>query len=408
MTKNTYKPSQKILENYAKVLVNFASGGGKGIKKGEVVHLIAEELAKPLYIELRKAIWRSGGHVISDYRPSNDNDYNVEQDFYLHAAEHQLTFFPHHHLKGMLKQIDHSIFILGTNNVRALQNIDPKKIMQRGKTFKPYMEWRNKKENAGKFTWTLGLYGTEAMAKEAGLSLKEYWQQIIKACFLDDKDPIAKWKVVYQNMEGYREKLNKMPIEKVHVEGPDADLWIKLGEKRAWMGGSGRNMPSFELFTSPDWRGTNGWIKFNQPLYRYGNLVEGIELTFKDGKVIKSKATKNEKLLKQMIATEGADKVGEFSMTDRRFSHITKFMAETLYDENVGGPNGNTHIALGQSYHDCYAGNPDKVSKKTWEKLGYNNSSVHTDIISTAPRTITAHLKNGETKVIYKNGEYQF
>ena len=107
-----------------------------------------------------------------------------------------------------------------------------------------------------------------------------------------------------------------------------------------------------------------------------------------------------------MIATEGADMVGEFSLTDKRFSRITKFMAETLFDENIGGENGNTHIALGNAYHDCYEGDPSKLSKKDWAKLGFNDSSVHTDIISTAPRTVTAHMKDGTTKVIYRNGQY--
>ncbi len=408
MPTKTYRPSQKILANYADVLVNFALGSGKGIKKGEVVHLVVEEFAKPLYIELRKAVWKAGGHVISDYRPSNDTSFNVERDFYLFAQNHHLNFFPNHYLAGLLKQVDHTIVIVGETNLQALKNINPKKIMQRGRTFKPYMEWRNKKENAGKFTWTMALYGNEEQAKEANLGLKEYWQQIIKACFLDEKNPTQKWKSVYANLEKYRQRLNTLSIDRFHIEGPDVDLWIKQGEKRVWNGGSGRNVPSFELFTSPDWRGTNGWIKFNQPLYSYGNLIEGVELEFKNGYVVKSKARKNEKLLRQMIATEGADKVGEFSLTDRRFSHITKFMAETLYDENIGGPNGNTHIALGNSYHDCYRGNPAKVSKKTWEKLGFNNSSVHTDIVSTAPRTVTAYLKNGSVKVIYKNGEYCF
>jgi aminopeptidase len=122
--------------------------------------------------------------------------------------------------------------------------------------------------------------------------------------------------------------------------------------------------------------------------------------------VVKSKAKKNENVLKEMIATRNADKIGEYSLTDRRFSEITKFMAETLYDENIGGRFGNTHLALGNSYHDCYKGEPAKVSKKTWEKLGYNDSSVHTDIISTTDRTVTAYLPNGKTKVIYKDGQY--
>lgn len=401
-----YKPSQKVLEKYADVLVNFALNSGKGIKRGEVVRITAEEYSKPLFLELRKAVWKAGGHVMSDYHPSNDSEYNVEKDFYLHAKEHQINFFPDLHLKGIIDQIDHSIFILSETDKQALEGVDPKLMMKRGEVMKPYREWRDEKENRGKFTWTLALYGTPAMAKEANMSLEEYWQQIIAACFLDDTNPIATWKKLYTKLEIARKKLNALPVEKFHVVGSDVDLWIKYGEKRAWMGGSGRNIPSFELFTSPDWRGTNGWIRFNQPLYRYGNLIEGIELEFKDGVVVRSSAKKNEKVLKQMIATPNADKVGEFSMTDKRFSRITKFMAETLFDENVGGEHGNTHIALGNSYHDCYAGDPSKPTKAQWAKMGYNTSSVHTDMVSTAPRTVTAYLKNGKTKVVYKDGKY--
>lgn len=179
------------------------------------------------------------------------------------------------------------------------------------------------------------------------------------------------------------------------------------GKNRQWLSGRGANIPSFEIFTSPDWRGTEGWIRFNQPLYRYGNVLEGIQLWFKNGRVVKSTATKNEKLLKQMIATEGADKVGEFSLTDKRFSRITKPMAETLYDENMGGPYGNTHIALGASYHDAYTGNVSALTPAQAKKLGFNDSSVHTDIISTTRRTVTAHLHNGDTIVVYKDGQFQ-
>jgi aminopeptidase len=108
-----------------------------------------------------------------------------------------------------------------------------------------------------------------------------------------------------------------------------------------------------------------------------------------------------------MVATENADKVGEFSLTDRRFSRITRFMAETLYDENVGGPFGNTHIALGKSYHDCYDGDPGTVSAEEWQRLGFNESTVHTDIVSTSDRAVTAKLRDGSTRVIYSGGEFQ-
>ena len=110
--------------------------------------------------------------------------------------------------------------------------------------------------------------------------------------------------------------------------------------------------------------------------------------------------------LPEKIKLNGYEKEIEFSLTDNRFSKITKFMAETLFDENIGGENGNTHIALGNAYHDCFDGNPAKMTKKQWEKLGYNHSVVHTDVISTAPRIVTAYMKDGTSKIIYKDGQF--
>ncbi len=404
-----YTPSQKILERYATVLVNFALNSGKGIKKGEVVRVTASEIAKPLYCELQKMILKAGGHMVGNFQPDAvEGDINMSRDFYTYAKPEQLDFFPTKLMRGMLDTIDHTITIISETDPKALAGVDAKKIMRRGIAMKPFMDWRNDKENKGKFTWTLALYGTPAMAYEAGLSEEEYWTQIIRACFLDELDPIKKWKETYKQLDIYLKKINALSssIDTLHVTGADADLTIKLGEKRKWLGGGGRNIPSFEIFTSPDCRGTNGWIRFNQPLYRYGNKIEGIELTFKNGVVTKSSATHNESLLKQMVATEGANMVGEFSLTDKRFSRITKNMADTLFDENMGGPFGNTHIALGKSYTDCYTGNVSKFTSAQAKRLGYNDSSVHTDIISTTDRTVTATFKNGSTKVIYKNGEF--
>lgn len=401
-----YKPSSKILERYANVLVKFALNGGRGIKRGDVVYVLVEEYAKPLYMAIRRAVLKAGGHVISDYRPSVDADHNHEKEFFTLANDKQINFFPSKYLRGLVDQTDHSIYIISETDKQALAGVDPQKIMKRGEAFKQYKDWRRDKENRGKFSWTIALYGTPAQAAEAGLSLKEYWNQIIKACFLNHREPIKTWQGVVRQIQNYINKLNKLPIDKLHVQGPQVDLWIKLGQHRQWLGGRGANIPSFEIFTSPDWRGTEGWIKFDQPLYRYGNLITGIELEFKHGRVIKFKARKNEKVLKHMIASPNADKIGEFSMTDRRFSKITKFMAETLYDENIGGRNGNTHIALGSAYHDCYTGNRSKMKKAQWDRLGFNDSVVHTDIISTSPRTVTAHLMDGKQKVIYDHGEF--
>jgi aminopeptidase len=402
-----YQPRPEILERYARVLVEFALGGGEGIAPGDVVRVSSPESGKPLYTELCRAVWRAGGHVLSGYYPDEEQRGGGSVDFFELASEEQIEYFPAHYLRGLVDEMDHQVSVICDADPHALEAVDPAKIMRRGEALRKVIDWRGEKENEGRFSWTLGLYGTEAMAAEAEMSAEDYWQQIIHACFLDEQDPIARWRDVGRRLDETRERLDALEISRVHVEGADVDLWIALGERRRWLGGRGRNIPSFELFTSPDWRGTEGWIRFDQPLYRYGNLVRGISLEFADGRVTKASAEQNEAILTEMIATEGADRVGEFSLTDKRFSRITRFMAQTLYDENVGGPFGNTHIALGRAYQDAYAGDPATVASEDWERLGFNDSSVHTDIVSTTDRTVTAELRGGEQRVIYRDGEFQ-
>ena len=77
----SYTPSQQVLERYANVLVNFALGGGAGVKPGDVVRIAAHEAAKPLYVELHRAVWRAGAHAIGQYAPDDDGTFNLSRDF---------------------------------------------------------------------------------------------------------------------------------------------------------------------------------------------------------------------------------------------------------------------------------------------------------------------------------------
>ncbi len=396
-----FEPSKEILDNYAKILINCALNSGEGVKEGEVVFLQVPECAKPLLISLRREVLKAGAFPIINYLPED-----IAREFYDLANQKQLEFFPEHYLRGKVDEADHFVTIIADTDPHELESIGAEKIMTRTKSMRPYKEWRDEKENKGELTWTLALYGTEGMAKEARMSLEEYWEQIIKACYLDSENPVEKWKEVFSEVERLKNVLNSLEIEYLLVKGENIDLRVKIGKGRKWMGGSGRNIPSFEVFISPDWRGTEGHIRFNQPLYRYGNLVKNVYLEFKEGRVVKASAEQGEDVLKEMIKVDGADKVGEFSLTDSRLSRITKFMAETLFDENTGGEFGNTHIALGSAYKDSYPGDPSKLSDKEWEELGYNESAVHTDIVSTENRKVTAILADGSEKLIYENGKF--
>jgi aminopeptidase len=402
-----YRPPKEYLERYANLLVNFALGGGSGIAAGDVVRVIGPENSKPLFAELCRAVWRAGGHVIRDYAPADDEDFRFSRDFYELASDEQVQFFPQHYERGLLEQSDHDVVIYSSTDPHALRDIPPEKILRHNQAFMPSLEWQLAKEAEGRFSWTVGLYGTEAMAAEAQLSIEEYWEQIIAACYLDEPDPTVRWREVDAQISEHSRFLNELEVERFHVEGEDVDLWFTLGEKRKWIGGGGRNIPSFEIFTTPDWRGTEGHIRFSEPLYIYGSLIKGIELEFREGRVTSARANENQALLEQMIATDGADRVGEFSLTDARLSRIDRFMANTLYDENTGGPYGNTHLALGLGLRVCYDGDAAGVAEDEWERLGFNKSSVHTDIVSTTDRVVTAGLRGGSERVIYAGGQFQ-
>ncbi len=306
---------------------------------GQTVSVMGSESSKPLFMECLKCIIKSGGNVIMNYLPDNTDRFGFNAKTLDISSDSQLSFFPKKFMKGFVDEIDHYLYIYCENDPRALANVDPKKNMLHQKTFTPFVDWRNEKENQGKLTWTTALYPTEAMAKEANLTLDEYWAEIVNACFLDESDPLKKWAEIFTVTDQYLFKLNNLSekIERLHIIGKDVDLSIKLGESRKWVGCNGRNIPSFEIFTSPDARDTNGWAKFNQPVYRNGALIKDIFLNFKDGKIVDYSASEGQEVLKQMISVENADKVGEFSLTDKRFSRITKFMANTLFDENMGG-----------------------------------------------------------------------
>ncbi|HET9074322.1 MAG TPA: aminopeptidase [Solirubrobacteraceae bacterium] len=404
----SYTPPQEILERYADVLVSYGLGQGRGVQAGEVVGLRIAEDAKPLLLEIAKAVWRAGGHLLTEFVPADDGHWNMGRAFYELASEEQLAYFPDAWVKTWFASIDHYLMVRATRDPQALAGVAPEKVMAHQKAWGPQLKHRFDKVNAGALSWSLAEYGTAALAAEAGMSLEEYWNQIISACYLDEPDPVARLRETGARIHATVDWLNGLDIDRLHVEAPDTDLWLTLGEGRRWIGGDTENIPSFEIFTSPDWRGTEGHISFSEPLYRNGAIMEGIRLRFEAGRVVEASATRGDAQIKALVAADaGAAQIGEYSLTDGRVSRITRFMATTLYDENRGGPAGNTHLAVGSAYRDTYTGDVANTTDEQFAALGFNESSIHVDIISTSDRTVTATLRDGSEQVIYAGGQFQ-
>ena len=332
----------------------------------------------------------------------------MEHQFFNIAEPRQLVFQPagekifYQHLNG-------SIFLHAPEAITHLSHIDPNKIAKAVIARKYIRDVLEKREEQALFSWTLCVFPTKALAKHAGLSQKDYTSQIVKSCFLNRRSPIDEWKRIFQNASEIKTWLNNMPVRYFHVESQHMDLRITPGENRKWIGISGHNIPSFELFLSPDWRGTQGVYHADQPSFRSGNLVKDVTIRFNRGKAVEIKAKKGLAFIqKQLSMDQGAKKVGEFSLTDKRFSKINRFMANTLFDENYGGAFGNCHIALGASYSDTYDGDTSKLTKKIKSKLGFNDSALHWDLVNTEKKRVTAHLKDGQKKTIYENGKFKY
>ena len=392
------------LERYADVLWwGLSTARTSPFKRNDIVLIRYNQPAIKLAEILYARLLDRGYHPIQRMNPTT----KMEKQFYLLSTNSQLVFLPPGE-KELMSRLNGSIFLYAPESITHLGDIDPQKIGKTAVAQRTLRDILDRRESRGAFSWTLCVFPTAELAEHAGLSLEDYTRQIVRACFLNKTSPVAEWRRVYKRAQFIKKWLNSLHVKYFHVESKNIDLEVTPGENRQWVGISGRNIPSFEIFLSPDWRGIRGKYYADQPSYRSGNRVEGVRLEFQNGRAIKVGADTGENFVKKQLSMDkGANKLGEFSLTDKRFSRIDQFMANTLYDENYGGKNGNCHIALGSSYSNTYAGDSRKLTPARKRHLGFNESALHWDLVNTEKKRVTAHLKSGKSVIIYENGRFR-
>lgn len=330
----------------------------------------------------------------------------MEHDFYARSNPGQLTFRTPGD-EELFSSVNGSISLRAPDSITHLSDVRPEKIGKAAVARKYLSDILDRREAAGEFGWTLCIYPTPELARHAGVDQDTYAGQIIRACALKKADPVSWWEDVHREARAIKRWLNGLKAVSYRIESDQMDLTVTPGLRRRWVGISGHNIPSFELFLSPDWRGTQGRYYADQPTYRSGNYVQGVRLQFKDGSVVKASAEQGEEFLRKQIAMDrGAGRLGEFSLTDRRFSKISMFMANTLYDENFGGDNGNCHVALGASYSDTYDGDASELTPEKKRELGFNDSALHWDLVNTGKKRVTARLASGRSVTVYEDGVF--
>ncbi len=336
---------QPLHERYAQLLVGYCTD----VKPGENVLLNIESPALPLARALTRKVLEAGGipHLRVTYPELTADTLELATAAYL-DAEARLEL-------SEIKHADAWIRVGAPSNTRTLQGSDKSKLGRLQKRLRSVTDIRTQETK-----WCGTLFPTYAGAQDAEMSLDDYERFVYGAMFLFDDDPVAEWKKLHELQAELIERLEGAKTVRIQADGTDLTLNVS---GRVWVNSDGhRNMPSGEVFTGPLETSAEGTIRFDIPSAVQGTLVRGVELTFKEGKVVSAKADEGDDLLQAQLETDpGARFLGELGIgTNFNIQRPTKSI---LFDEKIGG---TVHLALGQSYR---------------ETGGTNASAIHWDLI---------------------------
>lgn len=198
-----------------------------------------------------------------------------------------------------------------------------------------------------KTKWVVLRYPTDSMAQAANMSSEAFEDFYFRVCTTD-------YAQMGRNQQPLVERM--LAADQVRITAPGTDLTfsIKGIDVRPCYGQ--RNIPDGEVFTAPIRDSVNGTIRFNTPSRYQGTVFEGIEFTFRDGKIISAKANETQKLNEILDADEGARYIGEWSLGCN--NEIQHPMLDTLFDEKIGG---SFHLTPGNAYDECDNGNRSRI-----------------------------------------------
>lgn len=217
------------------------------------------------------------------------------------------------------------------------------------------------------------------------------WRAVAAATRLDAPDPVAAWRAHDATLKQRAVQLNEYRFDAIRFRGPGTDLTVGLLPGSRWLSAAFRtadgiehipNIPTEEVFTTPDWRRTEGTVRSTYPLSIAGTVIRDLEVRFAGGRVVDVRASSGEEIVRgQLAADEQAPFLGEVALVDGE-SAVKKtglVFQNTLFDENA-----TCHIAYGAGLATAVAG-ADDLSADEQLALGLNVARVHTDFMIGGP-----------------------
>jgi aminopeptidase len=256
-------------------------------------------------------------------------------------------------------------------------------------------------------SWTIAGYPTEGWAEEVfgTPDVGRLWDAILHAVRLDEPDPVAAWREHIGRLAERARQLNERRFDAIRFRGPGTDLtvglhatgtWQSAGETTAWGLEHVPNLPTEEVFTTPDARLTEGRVRSTRPLLAQGSLVEGLEIRFAGGRAVEVRADRGEDVMRGQIATDpGAATLGEVALVDgsSRVGRLGLVFYDTLFDENA-----TCHIAFGAGF-PALVGAAATLEREELPGAGVAQSAVHTDFMIGGPDVAVTGVERGGTEV---------
>ena len=407
----------KMLERYSELLAVV----GLNIQRGQKVNLAGEALHRELLHMISEQCYRLGAkHVNIDLIEPR-----LTRSRVMLADPDSLEYVPadiNVKYEELLSSRGANLRLVGPEDPLLFEGLDAKKLNQiRVARYRSVERFYKEGIGRSRVHWCVAAFATPGWAARIfpGIPIPEatdkLWQAIFAVSRLESSGSSAEvWAAHNRTLQARAESLNALGIKTLKFTGPGTDLTVGLSPQAIFRGGSEMgprgvpfqpNIPTEECFTTPNWRITSGTVRATRPIAINGNLVEGLEMKFDQGRIVDYSSKTHQEIFSQYIQSDtGASQLGEVALVgiDSPIFQTGKVFEEILLDENAA-----CHIALGSAYKFCLKGS-EKMSPSELDAIGCNESSAHTDImISNEQVSVECECYNGTFKELIIDGAWR-
>jgi aminopeptidase len=390
-------------------LAELVVGYGANVQPGQIVGVTTYAGKEELTREIARASYERGAKWVDVL----SFDPWVKRQRLAHADESTLDYIPPwlvDRLQWLSDEHAARVTLNGPATPDALTGVDPARA---GRDLLPYLPNTGDVVNAGTTNWCVAPAPTPGWAAlvfpdlEPEEAYDRLWREIAHVCRLDEDDPAEAWRRRAHTLESVAARLTERRFDAIRLHGPGTDLTVGLMPSSIWHAADFTtvdglrhfpNIPSEEMFTTPDPARADGHVTATRPLEVYGAMMDGIRVEFADGRAVRIDADRGADTLRAIAAKDdGSSRLGELALVDGegRIGPLGTTFYETLLDENAA-----SHIALGNGY--------DLGVEAGEDKARVNQSSVHVDfMIGSTELEVDGLTAGGEAVPLLRGGTWQ-